>query len=219
VNTPDYQAQAQWLAWADQRVQKEQAISDFNSREWLRANTLFRGTAYAGRLIFVRDKSFRSGVVRISIEARNYEFAFPAPQSARPPETAPALPAVGSLSSSLPSGMTTLDAPTEGATETGAITSTSAPTAWGLGISGANWEEGGVRGVEILGVAQDSVAEASGLHRGNIILGINGRKIHSTQDLARVLAQNGPDSSITVGYVFKSNLGWMPTETVVVLAK
>jgi hypothetical protein len=43
VNTPDYEAQARWLAWADQRAQKEQAITDFNQREWLRANTLFSG--------------------------------------------------------------------------------------------------------------------------------------------------------------------------------
>jgi hypothetical protein len=33
-----------------------------------------------------------------------------------------------------------------------------------LGVSGADWEEGGVRGVEILGITQDSAAETAGLH-------------------------------------------------------
>jgi len=88
-----------------------------------------------------------------------------------------------------------------------------------LGISGANWEESGLKGVEILGIAPDSTAEMAGLHVGNVITDADGRKIRSTQDLANFLAQNGPGSKISLGYMFKSNLGWMGKEAVVVLTK
>ncbi len=220
VNTPDYEAQARWLALADRQVQREQAITDFHRREWLRANTLFPGSAYAGRLIFVRDKKFASGFVRVSVDARNYEFPFPPPQSARPPDSAPALPSIGSVSTSAElSGMTTSAAPSGSAIEPGTIPTAAAQTAGVLGASGTNWEQGGVRGVEILGIAPDNAAEVSGLHTGDVITDVNGRKIRSTQDLASVLVQNGPGSRISVGYMFKSNLGWMPKETVVVLTK
>jgi PDZ domain len=88
-----------------------------------------------------------------------------------------------------------------------------------LGVSGANWNEGGMGGVEILEVAPQSAAQISGLRKGNVITTVNGRKISSTQDLAAVLAQNVPGSKIAVTYLFRSNLGWMPEETIVVLTK
>ncbi len=98
---------------------------------------------------------------------------------------------------------------------------TESPTATGkagvLGVSGANWTEGGVNGVEVLDVAPDSAAEAGGLRIGCIITVMGGRHIRSTEDLASVLAQNSPGSRIMVSYLFKSNLGWMPSQTVVVL--
>jgi hypothetical protein len=137
VNTPDYEAQARWLAWADQRVQKEQAITDFHRREWLRANTLFPGSAYAGRLIFVRDKTFVSGLVRISIDTKNYEFPFPPPQSARPPDSAPTLPKLGSVSASASPSNIAISAAQNGSLEPGAMSSTVQKSGV-LGVSGAN---------------------------------------------------------------------------------
>ena len=47
---------------------------------------------------------------------------------------------------------------------------------------------------------------------------INGRRIGSTDDLVAVLAQNGPGSKVILGYRYKSNLGWMPKETLIILA-
>ena len=76
-----------------------------------------------------------------------------------------------------------------------------------LGASGTNWEQGGVRGVEILGIAPDSAAEVSGLHTGDVITDVNGRKIRSTQDLAGVLVQNGPGRRISVGLYVQEQLG------------
>jgi hypothetical protein len=92
------------------------------------------------------------------------------------------------------------------------------PSSGVLGVSGANWMEGGFTGVEIMDVAPGSPAEIAGLHVRDVIREINGSKIRSTDDLATTLAQNEPGSKITVSYIFKSNLGWMPKNTVIVLA-
>jgi len=94
----------------------------------------------------------------------------------------------------------------------------SVPKPGALGVSGANWMEGGVSGVEILAVAQDSPAEIAGLHVHDVITDVNGRKVRSNDDLATTLAQQGSGSKIVLGYMFKSNLGWMPKETLVILA-
>jgi S1-C subfamily serine protease len=74
-------------------------------------------------------------------------------------------------------------------------------------------------GVEILGVDPQSAAAVSGLQKGNVITEVNGRKVASTQDLAGVLVQNSPGSRIAVVYLYKTNLGWMAKETMVVLTK
>ena len=87
-----------------------------------------------------------------------------------------------------------------------------------LGVSVANWVEGDVSGVEILEVADNSPAQIAGLHVHDVITDVNGQTIRSNGDLAAVLGQNGPGSKIIVGYVFKSNLGWMPKETLIILA-
>jgi S1-C subfamily serine protease len=87
-----------------------------------------------------------------------------------------------------------------------------------LGVSGATWAESGITGVEIMDVAPGSPADIAGLHVHEVITDINGRHIGSTDDLAAVLAQNGPGSKVILGYCFKSNLGWMPKETLIILA-
>lgn len=220
VNTPDYEAQARWLAWADQLAQKGQAIKDFHQREWLRANTLFPGSQYAGRLIFVRDKKLESGTIRVSLDSRDYDFPFPPPQSARPPTLAPQLPVIGNVTLS-PASRSEPESVKQAVTENQQSAEpehmNSTERAGVFGVSGANWEERGSTGVEILGVADNSAADIGGLRVGYVITDVNGRKIRSTRDLALFLSQNGPGSKVTVGYIFKSNLGWMPKETVVVL--
>jgi hypothetical protein len=95
---------------------------------------------------------------------------------------------------------------------------TERPNAGVLGISGANWSEGGQGGIEIIDIATDSPADIAGLHLREVITDVNGRRIRSIQDLAAVLAQNEPGSKIVVGYIFRSTLGWMPSEKVIILA-
>ncbi len=86
-------------------------------------------------------------------------------------------------------------------------------------ISGADWEQGGVKGVEILSVSGSSSAEIAGLHEGDVITDLNGKKVRSTQDLLNTLAQMKPGSRVTIGYITKTQLRWMPKETAVTLAK
>lgn len=93
------------------------------------------------------------------------------------------------------------------------------PTVGVLGVSGANWIEGGFSGVEILEIAPQSPADIAGLHTHEVITDISGQRIQSVQDLAVVLSRHPPGSRITLGYIFKSNLGWMPKESLIVLAE
>jgi PDZ domain len=221
VNTPDYEAQARWLAYADQKVQQGQALTDFHQRQWLRANTLFAGSEYAGRLIFVRDKTLASGYAKIAFDDKTYEFPFPPPKDARPPQSPPSLPSVGIVktahASSAPGEQAQTSDPAIQATEQSPVPSQPHP-AGVLGISGANWQQADSMGVEIVGVAPDSAAQLAGLHRGNVIMKVNGRPIHSTQELAAALSENGPGARITIVYLVNTNLGWMPEETAAILA-
>jgi membrane-associated protease RseP (regulator of RpoE activity) len=86
-----------------------------------------------------------------------------------------------------------------------------------LGISGTNWIENGFKGVQITDVRPESPAEMVGLHPHDVITDINGQRIQTTEDLAAVLSQYHGGGEITLGYVFKSNLGWMPKTVVITL--
>jgi hypothetical protein len=88
-----------------------------------------------------------------------------------------------------------------------------------LGISGADWHQGGVNGVEITDVAEDGSAQIAGLHKGNVITDVNGGHVRSTLELSHVLAQMGPGTRVSIGYLYQSNLGWMPKETVAILTR
>ena len=73
--------------------------------------------------------------------------------------------------------------------------------------------------LKFLNIAPDSAAALAGLRIHEVIIEANGQHIRSTEDLAAVLAQNAASSEITLGYLCKSNLGWMRAEAVVVLPK
>ncbi len=208
VGTPDYEAQARWLARADVLAARGQAVAGVIGHEYLGTTTLFPGSRFAGKLCFSRDKSFGSGMARITFGARIHQFPLPAPASTSTPSSAPELPTVGALTSASEKNNLAAEA-MESQTPT--------HRAGVLGVSGANWTQGGVNGVEVLDVAPDSAADAAGLRIGYVITVVGGRPIRSTRDLAAVLAQNGPGSRIIVGYLFKTNLGWMPSQTAVVL--
>src|SRR5713101_2193297 len=151
VHTPDYEAQARWLARADALAARGQAVAGVIGHEYLRATTLFPGSRFAGKLCFSRDKSFGSGMALITFGERTYQFPLPAPASTPTPSSAPELPTVGALTSA-PAQNDPAEEETESPTAT--------HKAGVLGVSGANWTEGGVNGVEVSDVAPDSAAEA-----------------------------------------------------------
>ncbi len=88
-----------------------------------------------------------------------------------------------------------------------------------LGVAGVNWEQGDLSGIEVTQVSRDSSAELAGLHRGDVITDVNGKRLRSTQDLANLLAQLGPGSRISIGYLIKTQLAWLPKQATVILAK
>ena len=88
-----------------------------------------------------------------------------------------------------------------------------------MGITGADWDQGGIRGVQIVDVFNNGSAHFAGLHKGDIITQINGHDIRSAQFLVRALASMEPGTRVRVGYLVKTDLVWMPRETVAILAK
>lgn len=86
-----------------------------------------------------------------------------------------------------------------------------------LGLVTANSEE---KGADILEVIPDSSAETAGLQVGYVITSIDGKRVRSETDLETALVNRAPGSKVKVGYMFRSNLGWMPgTEKELTLAK
>ena len=93
------------------------------------------------------------------------------------------------------------------------------PSAGTLGLVGSDWEEGEVSGVQINEISDDGSVALAGLHKGDVITEVNGKKLRSTQDLSSLLGQIEPGSKVSIVYLVKTNLGWMPKETSAILAK
>ena len=201
----DADGQARWLAHVDELG--EHGHTNSLTRAYLRGSTVFPGSKFAGVLWFDRGEAFSSGVVRITLGSRNYEFPFPPPEWA----TTPSSPNQPDKDAGKPSEHSSDHA--SGHPETGG----SSTKAGVLGVSGENWAEGGMAGVKILDVTQNSAAELAGLRAGFVITELDARRIGSTEDLAAILARRGPGSRVTIDYLFRSNLGWMPKQTVVIL--
>lgn len=199
---PDYDAEAHWLAHADELAQKGQTVT--LGKSYLRSTTVFPGTRLAGVLWFDRDEPLASGVVHVVLGSRNYQFPFPPPEWATTPSNPGQPDKLVEKASSLkvPSAGTPAD-PKHGV----------------LGIEGENWSEGGVRGVRIEDVAENSSATVAGLRIGNVITELGGAPIHSTDDLAAALAQLGPGTRVNITYLVHTNLGWMAKQTAAILAR
>jgi hypothetical protein len=66
-------------------------------------------------------------------------------------------------------------------------------------------------GAEVVGIAQGSAADKAGLQVGNVIDEVDGDHIRSVRDLSTSLANRAPGSAVRISWLFRSNLGWMPT--------
>src|SRR5262249_34553514 len=86
---PDYEAQARWLAHADELVQKGQTVT--LGKSYLRGTTVFPGAQLGGVLWFDRDDTLSAGTVRVVLGPRTYLFQFPPPEWATTPSN-PAQP-------------------------------------------------------------------------------------------------------------------------------
>lgn len=76
-----------------------------------------------------------------------------------------------------------------------------------LGLEIRNWEPGGV---QIVRTAPDGAAALAGLHAGDVINSVNGKRIGTTADFERVVSSKLQDSTVKIRYLFHTNLGWMP---------
>lgn len=88
-----------------------------------------------------------------------------------------------------------------------------------LGVVGTDWQESEFTGIQITDISEHGSAAQAGLHSGDVITELNGKRLHSTQELSSVLGQIEPGSKVSISYLVKTNLGWMPKETSAILAK
>jgi hypothetical protein len=76
-----------------------------------------------------------------------------------------------------------------------------------LGLAVTDWDQGGAKIVE---VAPDSAAYVAGLHVGDVIDSVDGKRIRSVPDFTAALGNRAPDSKVRLGYrVHTSALGWI----------
>ena len=94
-----------------------------------------------------------------------------------------------------------------------------APSAGTLGLIGADWEEGETRGVKINEISDNGSLSLAGLHKGDVITELNGKKLGSAQELNSIIGQIEPGSKVSIVYLVKTNLGWIAKETSAIIAK
>jgi hypothetical protein len=88
-----------------------------------------------------------------------------------------------------------------------------------LGISGVDWQQQGMNGVEVTEVSEESSAQIAGLRKGDVITDLNGIHVHSILEMGHVLSLLEPGTRVSIGFLYKSNLGWMPKEAVAILSR
>ncbi len=97
---------------------------------------------------------------------------------------------------------------------TGSGTQTSStPKPNGGALPGVTLRTSEQGGAEIVEIAPDSAAGLAGLHAGDVITSVDGKRVRSAPDLAAAVANRASGSKIRIGFMFRSNtLGWMQGE-------
>ncbi len=75
-----------------------------------------------------------------------------------------------------------------------------------LGATFANSIEGGV---EIRGFLPNSPIQVAGLHAGDVIISVDGKRVTSVPELEAALVNRPSGSTVRLGYMFRTSLGWM----------
>jgi hypothetical protein len=207
VNTPDYLAQARWMAAGDELAMIGRVAKDKIDQVYLKKTTVFPGDQFTGVIWFSRQKGFESGIVSITVGSRNYDFPFPPPESAKAP-VAPGVP-TGVARSARPVS------PVINETQTVA-TRHQDGTFPVLGVSVETFEQGGA---EIVEIDPDGAASLAGFHVGDVINRIGGKRVSDAPALTAAMANFAPASVVKIGYMFHNpSFGWMQgTEKLVTL--
>jgi hypothetical protein len=75
-----------------------------------------------------------------------------------------------------------------------------------LGLTVASSPQGGV---QIVKITQDGPAYFASLHVGDVINSVDGKRIRSVADFSAALSGRNAGSTVHIGYMFHSGLGWM----------
>ncbi len=85
-----------------------------------------------------------------------------------------------------------------------------------LGIEITTSEQGGIK---VLKITPNGPAAQANFHVGDVIISIDGKAITTPAGLETALVNHQPGSTVRVGYLFHTNLGWTPgTERTLTLA-
>jgi hypothetical protein len=105
--------------------------------------------------------------------------------------------------------------------ENGAVAGSTPESARGgsLGVIVADWSQGDATGAEVIDVGDESSGYLAGLRRGYVITDVNGVHVKSAKQLDIIVSGLEPGTRISIGYIFKSNLGWMPVQTAAILGR
>jgi len=90
--------------------------------------------------------------------------------------------------------------------DTAGASTSAALTMPALGISTRDGNDG----AEIIQIAHGSAAELSGMHVHYVINAVDGKRVRSMSELEAALANRTSGGTVRIGYMFHSNLGWMP---------
>jgi membrane-associated protease RseP (regulator of RpoE activity) len=160
----------------------------------LKKTTVFPDSQFMGLLWFSRQKTFQSGLLSVTIGARNYEFPFPPPETAKAP-IAPGIPTAGTAS------VASVPIPAGAIAKESASVESPRNVATLLGIVGATFEQGGV---EIVDIDPDGTAALAGLKIGDIINSVDGKRVRSMPGLTAALGSRQLSSIVRIGYMFRN---------------
>jgi hypothetical protein len=87
-----------------------------------------------------------------------------------------------------------------------------------FGMQARTSEDPDAQGVEIMDVADDGPAKTAGLRAGYVINAIDGKRLKTISDLMDQVKSRTANTTVRVGYVFHTNLGWMGNVVMATLA-
>lgn len=76
-------------------------------------------------------------------------------------------------------------------------------------LLGATFAQSTEGGVEIRGFLPNGPIQVAGLHAGDVIISIDGKRVRSVPELEAALVSRPSGSTVRLGYMFHTSLGWM----------